>query len=251
MEDFGPEKRKQLATSLYYSCITRGIFTSTQNNRSTADLKPNKSREFLTELEKACNKVYFGRFSMYLGNELAKKGIYFTGDFTCKWSLIEDSLFKAIGDEQNVIRLSNFLDLNHTQFKDQPLELLFNQVNHEVDSYLGRQVVKDSKDRSQCLATHALLMKYSLIFDIVRNLGGNFILIKELILKEVSKLYFDVSKLLDIPDFQVHLLTIMEQKSLSTQYRTENVSLSKKHLPVHAAGVKTDTKVEETPEQKE
>ena len=106
---------------------------------------------------------------MHLGNEVVKNDYDIDGDFTCKWSEIEDALFKAIGAEQNVTRLSNFLDMNYTNFKDQPLELLFDQVDREVDSSLGRskEVVKDSKNRSQAYLTFALLTKYSLMFDIV------------------------------------------------------------------------------------
>ena len=107
MEDFGPEQRKLLATSLYYNCIAKGVFTSTNNNRSTADLKPNRSQEFLEEVKKACKKTYYGRFNMHLGNELVKLEVDISGDFTCKWSTVEDALFKAIGDEQTVTRLAN------------------------------------------------------------------------------------------------------------------------------------------------
>ena len=79
--------------------------------------------------------------------------------------------------------------MNYTMYKDQPLELLFDQVDREVDSSLGRskEVVKDSKNRSQTYLTFALLSKYSLMFDIVRNLGGEFKLLKECILKEITK----------------------------------------------------------------
>ena len=84
-----------------------------------------------------------------------------TGDFTCKWKEIEEALYKAIGAEQNVTRLSNFLDMNYTNFKDQPLELLFDQVDRKVDSFLGRskEVVKDAKNRYHAYLTFALLTK--------------------------------------------------------------------------------------------
>ena len=100
------------------------------------------------------------------------------------------------------------------------------------------------------MLTFTLLMKYSLIFDIVNNLGSSFTLLKECVLKEVSKIYFDPTKLLNIPYLQTYLIGILDTKSMSTQYKTEIVTLSKK-LPVHAAGIKDDTKAEDTPEQKE
>ena len=102
IEDFGPEQHKLLATSVYYNCIAKGIFTTTNNNRSTADLKPNRSQEFLEEVKKACSKTFYGRLNMHLGNKHSKMEHNIRGDFTCKWSTVEDSLFKAIGDEQEV-----------------------------------------------------------------------------------------------------------------------------------------------------
>ena len=62
----------------------------------------------------------FVKDNMHLGNELAAMGHNILGDFTCKWRTVEDALFKAIGDEQNVTRLANFLSLNYTKFVDQP-----------------------------------------------------------------------------------------------------------------------------------
>ena len=91
-------------------------------------------------------------------------------------------------------------------------------------------------------------MKYNLIFDIVNNLGSSFTLLKECVLKEVSKIYFDPTKILDIPDLQTYLIGILDTKSMFTQYKTEIVTLSKK-IPVHAASVKGDTLVEETQEK--
>ena len=108
---------------------------------------------------------------------------------------------------------------------------------------LGRSfdVVKDAKNRSQSYLTFALLTKYGLMFNIVRNLGVEFKLLKECVLKEITKIFYDTSRLLDIPEFQTQITTL-ELKSLSTMYKTEIVSLSKKQLPVHKAEVKDDTK---------
>ena len=83
--------------------------------------------------------------------------------------------------------MTNFLKLNHKDFTDQPLELLLNMVDREVDNYLGRQeeVVQDRKERLQCMFTYRLLMKYNLVVDIVNNLGANFSMLKDCILKEI------------------------------------------------------------------
>ena len=78
------------------------------------------------------------------------------------------------------------------------------------------------------------MTKYQIIFDIVHNLDSRFALLKECVLKEVSKIYFNPATLLDIPDLQTYLINKLDAKSLTTQYRMEIVTLSKK-IPVHAA----------------
>ena len=45
---------------------------------------------------------------------------------------------------------------------------------------------------------------------------------------------------MDIRDLQTYLIGKLDAKSLSTQYKTDIVTLSKK-IPVHAASVKTDS----------
>ena len=103
--------------------------------------------------------------------------------------------------------MSNFLDKNYSEFHWQPFEILFNQVDYEVDSALGRstEVIKDSKGRSQTDLTFALKSKYGLIFNIVKNLGGDFKQLKECILQEISDMFYDLSKLLDNPEFQTKM----------------------------------------------
>ena len=182
---------------------------------------------------------------MHLGNSLIARGASILGNFAYKWTTIEEALFLAIGEERNITRMTNFLKMTYKDFMGQPLELLFNMVDPEVDNYLGRQegVVKDTQDHSQCMSNHRLLMKYNLLVDIVNNLGTSFSALKDCILKEISKIYFDATKLMDIPAFTEKLITVLEKRSLSTQFRSTVVL---KHIPVKAAGfMKTP---EDTPE---
>ena len=251
MEDVGPEEREMLANSVYNMSVAKGVFQVINNNKSQADLKRNRAQEFLDEVRKACSRNYYGRFNMLLGNELVAQGLNIAGDFTVKWQTVQDCLFKAIGDEQGVTRMSKFLALNYTKFSEQPLELLFNRVDHEVDAFLGKtnEVFEDTKKRKHCLFTYSLLTKYEIIFDIVRNLDSKFTLLKECVQKEVSKFYFNPTTILDIPDLQKHLYDKLDAKSLSTQYRTEPVIVGRK-LPVHAASLKgVASQAEWTPEQ--
>ena len=250
MEDVGPEEREMLSNSVSNMSVAKGVFQVINNNKSQADLKRNRAQEFLEEVRKACSKNYYGRFNMLLGNELVTQGLKIAGDFTVKWQTVQDCLFKAIVDEQGVTRMANFLALNYTKFSDQPLELLFNRVDREVDAFLGKtnEVFEDSKKRKHCLLTHILMTKYEIIFNIVRNLDSKFTLLKECVQKEVSKFYFNPTTILDIPDLQKHLYDKLDPKSLSTQYRTEPVIVGRK-IPVHAAGLKeTANQAEWTPE---
>ena len=116
-------------------------------------------------------------------------------------------------------------------------------VDRDVDAFLGKasDVFEDSKKRQHCLFTHSLLTKYEIIFDIVRNLDGRFTLLKECVLKEVSKFYFNPTTILDIPDLQKHLYDKLDAKSMSGLYRTEPIHVGRK-LPVQAAGIKGEPK---------
>ena len=55
---------------------------------------------------------------------MALEGVDLEADFTCKWSVIEKALFKAVSKEQNTIRLENFLERGH--FFKVKVFLLFN-----------------------------------------------------------------------------------------------------------------------------
>ena len=68
-------------------------------------------------------------------------------------------------------------------------------------------------------------------------MDSKFALLKECVLKELSKLYFNPTTLVDIPDLQKYLYDKLDAKSLSTLYRTEPVHVGKK-LPVLATGIK-------------
>ena len=120
MEDVGPEQKALYLDSIFCTAAAKGVFHVTDNNKYNADLKRNRAQEFLSEVKKACTAVFYGRFNMHLGNKLSARGQNIIGDFNCKWQLIEDCLYKAIGDEQEVNRMTNFLGLNYTKFTEAP-----------------------------------------------------------------------------------------------------------------------------------
>ena len=101
----------------------------------------------MIKLGKRCTINFFNRFKMHLSQELNTD---IKADFSCKWSVIEQSLFKAMSKEQNTLRLANFYNTDYTQFHSMPLELIINSVDKSVDTTLGKSLTvhKDAKDRT-------------------------------------------------------------------------------------------------------
>ena len=57
---------------------------------------------------------------------MALEGVDLEADFTCKWTVIEKALFKAVSKEQNTLRLANFYEKDYSQFHSMPMEILIN-----------------------------------------------------------------------------------------------------------------------------
>ena len=160
----GPDKRSSQVQSVYTRCVARCVVSKT-NNKSTADLIECRSQELMTELSKSVPTNFFSRFKMHMHEAL--EGIDLDADFTCKWSIIEQSLFKAVSKEQNTIRLANFYEKDYTQFHSMPMEILINSVDTHVDSVLGKSmtVINDKKGRTLCNYIYSISRKYELIFE--------------------------------------------------------------------------------------
>merc|ERR1711940_347675 len=45
IENMGEENQMMLADSLYYRCVTSGIFISTNNSKNTSDLKSHRAQD--------------------------------------------------------------------------------------------------------------------------------------------------------------------------------------------------------------
>jgi hypothetical protein len=125
---------------------------------------------------------------------------------------LEAALYKAIGKEQNIVRLSNFFDKDYAEFHSQPLELIIDQVDYHVNSFLGKPTIsfKYNKGRTLSDYTYTLKKNYRLIFNIVKHLGGDFRQIKEYILQFIADMYDDIKKLIDIQDFQKKIVEAFE-----------------------------------------
>ena len=250
LEVSGPDKRATKIDSLYTRCVARHVVTKT-NNKSTSDLIACRSQEFLTELGKKCTITFFNRFKMYLSQEVDAD---IDADFTCKWSIVESSLYKAMSTEQNTLRLANFYDCDYKQFHSLPMELLINRVDTSVDSTLGKSttVIVDSKDRTLCNYLYSIKWKYMLIFNIARHLNADFKIIKDYIMKEITKMHDDTKLLVDIGDFQKKLCTAFDTKGVISQFKNENIPAPQKSMAVNETKVKPDKKkeifTEETPE---
>lgn len=206
IEKLGPVKRIQVFTSFYKQSVPRGVITKT-TNRNESSLKESRSKEFMTELARSSSPKYFGCFKMHLKQAVEDEDI--EESFHCKWKDIEAALYKAIGKEQNITRLYNFMDKNASQFHSAPLELLIDQVENHINSVLGKQTTThtDSKNRTLSDFTFTLKQKYMLIIGIVRPLGGEFKQMKEYIQQVIADKFADITTLIDIQDFQTLLVT--------------------------------------------
>ena len=135
IEDVGTEEKGLAVDAVYNMSTAKGIFKSSNNNRSTADLCRTRSQEFLREVKKVCQVKFYGRFYMKLGRILKASGQNISGDFSVKWQVVEDCLYGAVSDVEGVTRLDNYLNLNYTKFTGATLELLVYEVDREVDAY--------------------------------------------------------------------------------------------------------------------
>ena len=176
-------------------------------------------------LMQASNRLYFKRFLMFLGQTLRNQGQLVTGNFSCEWTVIQEALVSAIGDDRAVNRMLLVSGLGFKDFHDHPLIILFDEVDRRVDEYMGVQevVVHDTEMRPQCLYTYTLYLKYNLIIDITVNLNESFNAIRVCILREISLFYFNPIKVRSIPQFTKDLISILEKKNMSKDFRKKLV----------------------------
>ena len=146
IENYGQDKKIEVIRALYITCAARGVVNKT-NNRNEACLNESRSREFMHELSKFCSPLFLGRVKKYI-REQTKKDI--SESFSCKWSIIEAALYSAMGREQNITKIYNFIDKDGTDFNNFPLELLFDQIDDYVDTVAGKDTTSfvDTKCRT-------------------------------------------------------------------------------------------------------
>ena len=98
-----------------------------------------------------------------------------------------------------------------------------------MNSVLGKHTTAytDSKNRTLCDYTFTLKMKYMLIFDIIRPLGGDFKQMKEYIQHVIADMFADIKTLINIGDFQKKLVKSFDTKGILTTFKNENIPFSK------------------------
>ena len=177
IENYGQDKKIEVIRALYITCQARGVVNKT-NNRNEACLMESRSKEFMNELSKLCSSLFLGRVKKYI-KEKTKKDI--SESFSCKWSIIEEALYNAVGRQQNVTKVYNFIDKDGTDFNSYPLEILFDQIDDYVDNVAGKDTSSfvDKKHRTVSDYTFTTKWKYILIMRLVRSLSGEFKFVKE------------------------------------------------------------------------
>jgi hypothetical protein len=157
IEIYGPDKISTRSHSHYTRSVARNVVTKT-NNKSTADLIECRSQDFMREMGKSAPVNFFSRFNMHLYEEINTD---VEADFTCKWYIIEQSLYKAMSKEQNTLRLANFYDKDYEQFHSKPLELLINEVDIFVDTTLGKSLTLHTDTKGRVLSNTFIQLEQS------------------------------------------------------------------------------------------
>ena len=236
----GIEDRKEtdqvmITEILFHRCKASGMLFDTG---LTPNVKPLRAQELVSGIQTASDSFYFKRFTMLLGQALRNQDQDVFKDFTCGWETIQSALIGAIGDDRTINKMLLVNSLGHKDFSGQPLALLFYEIDKKVDEYMGTQetVVYDVEMRPQCLNTYTLYLKYNLIIDVAVNLNENFDATRVSILREVSQLYFNASKLMSLSQFTKDLINVLEKKNISSEFRKKIIlprNTTKKGLMDH------------------
>ena len=79
--------------------------------------------------------------------------------FRCKSKDLETALYKAIGKEQNITILYNFMDKKASDFHSAPLELIIDQVEDHINSVLGKHTQRTLILKIEPFVTTCLLSR--------------------------------------------------------------------------------------------
>ena len=135
IESMGEENQAMITENLYHRCVASGIFISAGSDMSSADLRSHRTQELLKGIKEVSDKPYFKRFLMFLGQALRNQEQQITGNFSCKWAIIQDALLAAVGADWNVNRMLMVKGLGFKDFSGQPLVYLFYEVEKKVNEY--------------------------------------------------------------------------------------------------------------------
>ena len=218
IEEMGETGQAMVSEVLFHRCRASGMFSYTGDS---TNIVSHRAQELILGIKHASSIQFFQRFFMFLEQTLRSQGLQASKAFSCDWSVIQEALAAAIGDDQAVNRMILVSGLGHKDFTGQPLESLFLEVERKVDEYMEFQdlVRHASEMNHQYLNKYTLYFKYNLIIDVTINLDESFNLIRTCVLKEISVIYFSPMKLLSIPEFTTGLISTLEKKNLATDFR--------------------------------
>ena len=222
IEEMGETGQAMVSEVLFHRCKASGILSHTNNS---TNIVSHRAQELVLGIKHASSMQFFQRFFMFLEQTLRSQGLQASKAFSCDWTVIQEALAAAIGDDQSVNRMILVSGLGHKDFTGQPLESLFLEIEKKVDEYMEFQdlVMHASEMNHQYLNKYTLYFKYNLIIDVTVNLDESFNQIRTCVLKEISVIYFSPMKLLSIPEFTTGLICTLEKKNLATDFRKKIV----------------------------
>ena len=198
IEEMGEVRQAMVTEVLFHRCKASGMFSGTNDGFSIAR---HRAQELVMGIKNASSMQYFQRFFVFLEQALRNQGLQASNAFSCDWTVIQEALTSAIGEDQAVNRMLLISGLGYRDFTGQPLESLFLEIERKVDEYMGFQnlVVHVSEMNPQYFNKYTLYVKYNLIMEVTVNLDESFNLIRTCVLKEISLIYFSPMKLVSVP----------------------------------------------------
>ena len=136
IEEMGETGQAMVTEVLFHRCKASGMFFYTNNGTSIVS---HRAQELIMGIKSASSMQYFQRFIMFLEQTLRSQGLQASNAFSCDWTVIQEALTSAIGDDQAVNRMILISGLGHRDFTGQPLESLFLEIGRKVDDYMGVQ----------------------------------------------------------------------------------------------------------------
>ena len=102
IEEMGEVGRAMITEVIFHRCRDSGMLFPTENGFS---ITHHRAQELVTEIKKASSMQYFQRFFVILEQALRSEDLQASSAFSCDWTVIQEALTSAIGEDQAINRM--------------------------------------------------------------------------------------------------------------------------------------------------